>query len=454
MPPITFTNPAELLARSSLSSANEQYLRSLQRLSSGNRVGIPGDDPAGLAVSVRMRADIRRTQAVQANVQNTLSYLQTQDGVLQIAASVVTRMSELATLAQDVTKGASDTAVYNAEFQQLQRQLLQLSSERFNGLPLFVLPPSTNTAASTTEELLQLPVTTDGTTLSISKPPLATNPWVNMLLNGFVSFADPADLTRRIFVPDPPQDLKGYLRDGSEFDLDQTTVVTQSWIEQFSLSAGWNSRAATNALGNPITVSASIASPGATSVGSDTFQLTNPQAPYVTQPTYRALAENFRNGTFIDPLHAGTTTTSSVNVTFSTATAGATLTTPSESVTLTSTLQAWTNNPLAATAANASSAALTRETATEMGAVAALALQSLAEMRASNGAQQSRLGYTTESLQHTATHLEAAVSRIADIDVAAESTELARLSILQQAAASVLAQANATHQTLMRLLFN
>ena len=217
-------------------------------------------------------------------------------------------------------------------------------------------------------------MTADGKKISLSRPALATNPWMDMLINGFVSFADPGNLTRRIFVPNPPQDVKGYLQDGTEFDLNQIVTITQNWTEQFSLTPGWNSRAATNLALNPITVAASLALPSVSVSGTNTFRLNNPQPPYVTNPTYRALAENFRNNTLIDPLHAGTTTTSTIPVTFSTAVPGATLNVPTESVTLTSTLPAWTDNPLATSASNVSTGTLDRNTASEISTVASLAV--------------------------------------------------------------------------------
>jgi flagellin len=189
-------------------------------------------------------------------------------------------------------------------------------------------------------------------------------------------------------------------------------------------------------------------------IGANTFQKNVPQAPYVTQPTYRALAENFRNKTLIDPLDGGNTTTTPITVGFSTSGVGATLDTPSQSATLTSTLAAWTNNPLAASAANVASGTLSRETAREIGTVAALAIESLAKIRASNGAQQSRLEHTLEGDRQAAIQLASAVSRIADVDLAGEMTRMARASMLQEAGAAMLGQANVSHQMVMRLLLN
>jgi flagellin len=79
-------------------------------------------------------------------------------------------------------------------------------------------------------------------------------------------------------------------------------------------------------------------------------------------------------------------------------------------------------------------------------------IQSVATMRASNGAEQSRLGFASEVLTVNKANLEAASSRITDVDVAEESTQLARWNILTQSGTAMLAQANQSAQSAMRLL--
>jgi len=102
------TNTASSMAAYNLSSTNTNLQRSLQRLSSGSRINSSFDDAGGLAVSMKLSASIRRTEATQSNVSNALAFLETQDGVLKIADKVVSRMSELAQLATDVTKSSDD----------------------------------------------------------------------------------------------------------------------------------------------------------------------------------------------------------------------------------------------------------------------------------------------------------------------------------------------------------
>jgi flagellin len=80
------------------------------------------------------------------------------------------------------------------------------------------------------------------------------------------------------------------------------------------------------------------------------------------------------------------------------------------------------------------------------------AIQNVATFRATNGAEQSRLGFASELLTTNKANLEAATSRITDVDVAEESTQLARWNTLVQAGTSMLTQANQSAQTALKLL--
>jgi flagellin len=80
------------------------------------------------------------------------------------------------------------------------------------------------------------------------------------------------------------------------------------------------------------------------------------------------------------------------------------------------------------------------------------AITATAALRADNGSAQSTRGFEAELLTVTKANLEAANSRIADVDVASESTQLARWNILVQSGTAMLAQANSATQSVMRLL--
>lgn len=86
------------------------------------------------------------------------------------------------------------------------------------------------------------------------------------------------------------------------------------------------------------------------------------------------------------------------------------------------------------------------------GTMSQMALEIMADWRAQNGAEQSRIGFAQDMLQKNSINLEASNSRIIDVDVAAESSQLARFQILQQAGTAMLAQANTSQQALLKLL--
>ena len=125
------TNSGATSAANNLASSNAMLQRSLNRLSSGSKIVQPSDDAGGLAVSMKLQATINRTAAVNTNIQNAQSFLQTQDGALQTASKVLDRMSELAVLADDVTKNSSDVDNYNTEFTALKSQLGALHDQEF-----------------------------------------------------------------------------------------------------------------------------------------------------------------------------------------------------------------------------------------------------------------------------------------------------------------------------------
>jgi flagellin len=131
------TNFAATVAANNLAASNEMLQKSLNRLSSGSKIVSPADDAGGLAVSMKLSAAARRQGAVSTNIGNAISFLQTQDGVLKVAGKVLDRMGELRTLYVDPTKSSSDKLNYDSEFQELQAQLDDLTTEKFNSVSLF-----------------------------------------------------------------------------------------------------------------------------------------------------------------------------------------------------------------------------------------------------------------------------------------------------------------------------
>ena len=135
------TNTHAMAAASNLQTSESMLSKSLARLSSGSKIVNPADDAAGLAVSMRLDAQIARLTAAKNNVGSAISFTQTQDGYLKKMAKALDRMSELTILAQDVTKSDADRGLYNAEFTQLYSYFTSAASKDFNGVSLFSTTP-------------------------------------------------------------------------------------------------------------------------------------------------------------------------------------------------------------------------------------------------------------------------------------------------------------------------
>jgi flagellin len=131
------TNTSAMSSARLLSNSSVLLSKSLAKLSSGSRIISPDDDAAGLAVSMHFDAQINRIGAAGSNVANATSFNQTQDGFLQKVGKALDRMSELATLSQDVTKTSSDLGQYQLEFAKLTDYIADLSTKDYNGVSLF-----------------------------------------------------------------------------------------------------------------------------------------------------------------------------------------------------------------------------------------------------------------------------------------------------------------------------
>ena len=115
---------------------------SMSKLSSGLRIESAADDPAGLAMSERMRSQIRNSDMAAQNIQNQQAYISTADSWMQKMHDMLHRMSELAVSANDGTKTQTDRSNLQAEFEQLQTEIVRITSGslargKFNTANLF-----------------------------------------------------------------------------------------------------------------------------------------------------------------------------------------------------------------------------------------------------------------------------------------------------------------------------
>jgi flagellin len=175
---IISTNITAQRSAHNLEASQSLLSKSLSRLSSGNKIASPGDDAAGLAVGSRLDAQIRRIDAARSNVGNAISFTQTQDGYLRKVADALTRMSELAMQAQDVTKSDGDRALYQSEFAQLGEFILSSSDKDFNGVSLFSGLP------------LEVTLDSEGNTLNMQGISLAAQVYTDVINSQLNTIAD------------------------------------------------------------------------------------------------------------------------------------------------------------------------------------------------------------------------------------------------------------------------
>ena len=359
MPITVNSNTTATTASFNLSHANTALRKSLSRLSSGKRIVSPADDAGGLAVAYKLNSKLSRTEAVRHNVQNGLSYLQVQDGAMTTVAKVVDRMSELRTMASDVTKNTQDVENYSKEFIELQRQLSQVHREKFNGISLFAI--SSSLAVNTPPDL---------------RPQLSKADAVDDSGNTYQTFS------RQILTT-----ADGVAADGN---------VSLNVINlQHVLSLG----------------------------GVDTRFITTDTATQIA--TDRANTGNIdgsgntRNFFNLGNVNGGNKDDITVQARED---------------------EVYTSDGFLKSIMFVSVGSFTS------------IIERIADARAENGAEQSRLGMVDSLLMQNQTNLEAAHGRIMDADVALESSRFARQNVLVQSSAAMVAQANQLTSIALQLL--
>ena len=320
MPLTINTNSAAAAANYHLSRNQSALQKSLTRLSSGSRIVQPVDDAGGLAVSMKLESSIVRLGGAQKNVQNATSFLEVQDGVLASAGKILNRMIELKGLSEDVMKNDSDSENYNREFKDLQMQIYDMATLKFNGVSMFATTTAKTGGSQAVFDNLNQSKSLDNT------------------VSVFVSSDGNA---------------------GAIVSVSKALLLSALTIDTDSLQTG------------------------------------------------KAYIRSQQNGNY----------TAGDDVTFAAANAGATINLSDVSV-----------------------------------GVFSQAIENIATLRADNGASMSRLRFAGEEMAKQETNLVAAMGRITDVDIAAESTRMAKYNVLVQASAAMLSQANSTTDVALMLL--
>ncbi|MFT6631250.1 MAG: flagellin [Bacteriovoracaceae bacterium] len=131
------TNVASLTAQRSLSRVSQKEQTTTAQLASGNRITKSSDDSAGLAISEKLRANIRSSQQANRNANDGISMIQVAEGGLDESANILIRLRELAIQSASDTIGETERGYTNMEFQQLKDEVQRIAqTTEFNDVKL------------------------------------------------------------------------------------------------------------------------------------------------------------------------------------------------------------------------------------------------------------------------------------------------------------------------------
>jgi flagellin len=157
MPSVINTNVLSLVAQSNLNTSQARQATAIKQLSSGLRINSAADDPAGLAISQRMQAQVNGMNQAVRNANDAISLSNTADGALGSVSNMLQQMRTLAVQASNGTNGSSDLSNLDAEYQQLGQEIQrELTNTAFNGLNILGANAGTVTyqvGANTTDQI-------------------------------------------------------------------------------------------------------------------------------------------------------------------------------------------------------------------------------------------------------------------------------------------------------------
>ena len=503
MPQVINTNVSSLNAQRQLNRSQTGMQTAMERLSSGLRINSAKDDAAGLAIADRMTAQVRGLNQAVRNANDGISVAQTAEGAMQESTNILQRMRELSIQSANDTNSASDRASLQKEVAQLQSELNRIAdTTSFNGKNL--LDGSFNAqkfhVGAEANQVIQISIgsvradqmgnntlATSGT-ISNAQAAAAAMPAANTVANTEV-LTITGSIGSETITPTAGQ-TAGSLADainektaltGVEADAVTNAKIASvatgtitfdlygSNTSAVAISANITDSADVSKLADAInavaastgitaTLSGDKASLTLTSANGDDIGISNASdgdAADTVAFTVQGLAadgvtasgaavnltdDGAGDGGDTDSTRVGGTITfkSSADFTVASAAAGGLF-----------------------SAAGSNSSTLSNVASinigTQSGANTAIdvidgALAFISDNRADLGAIQNRFSSTISNIENIAQNVSAARSRVQDADFAQESANLARNQILQQAGISMLAQANASSQSVLSLL--
>ncbi len=384
-----------------LSANNSSASKSLEKLSSGLRINRAGDDASGLAISEKMRGQIRGLDQASSNAQNGISLIQTAEGALTETHSILQRMRELAVQSSNDTNTDNDRA-------EIQKEINQLTDE----IDRIATTTEFNTKTLMTGNLKGVSGAVDATDSAV-----ASNAAIGLSVTAIATATS------------------GTLSVSDTIRIRYVSYDAATSVATFS---------AASALNSSLKLVGVAAGGTGYSTGNIIMSLNGSLADGVT-----AAAFDFTKMAVGDTItmnfvakEAAVTTDNSLRLQVGANTA--------QEITL-------GLKDMRAAAIGVKTAATYMDVSTQFGAEASItridsAIQKVSAERSKMGAVQNRLEHTVNNLTTASENISSAESRIRDVDMAKEMMNYQKTSILQQAATSMLAQANQQPQNVLKLL--
>lgn len=460
------TNIASLNAQRNLNSSQGALNTSLQRLSSGLRINSAKDDAAGLAISERFTAQIRGLNQAGRNANDGISLAQTAEGALSEVTNNLQRIRELSVQSANATNSASDRAALQSEVAQLVSEIDRVAGQtNFNGVKLldgsfsaqvfqvganagetitvdsiassrasslgqFQGFNSTNVGITASDTAVAQSVAIDGNAVALGTIAVDAKAIANALNSNVSGMVATANATE---VASAATAVTGDGTASSSVNINGLTINLAG-----TTNGGTNRTVAVDAINAQSAVTGVVASDDGTGVS-----LTAADGRNIT---VGAFAAGGTGATIADfGLAAAATTGATLDLSY-VAPSGTTGDLVFTGSTVATQTIAATGTALSAVDISTADGASTALTAIDA------ALSTINGSRADLGAIQNRFESVVTSLQTTSENLSASRSRIVDTDFAAETANLTRAQILQQAGTAMLSQANSAPQNVLALL--
>lgn len=482
MPQMINSNISSLNAQRNLNTSQNSLNTSLARLSSGLRINSAKDDAAGLAISERMTSQIRGLNQAVRNANDGISLSQTAEGAMSEIGNNLQRIRELAVQSANATNSASDRASLQAEAAQLTAEITRVASQtQFNGTNLLdgsFLNQSFQVGANA-NQTINISSIGDSRATGLGSHMLTTNGSAM----GTTTAAAAASAANGVAVEAgltlaTNKGTTGNISYAAGADAKTIAAAINTAASGIGVTATASNSATIGSLSGTGTVALTLNGSSVSATITDTADLSGLASAINGLQSTTGVTASFASTTDKSVITLSTSDGRDIDlsdftngVTTASITAGATTTTltsgGNDSTTVTGTVE------LASSAGQITAAG---SNATEFGAITSsfnsvatsdlslsanaqiaiktldAALAQINSSRGDLGAIQNRFSSTIANLQSTAENLSASRSRIQDADFAAETANMTRGQILQQAGVAILAQANSLPNNVLSLL--